>query len=187
MEYVSYILITIGLVIACFFLLRPPVNSLRKGGKEPVIQKPVTDPGLEAQKARAVFQRELQGVPTPWGWPGHHGPLTSRRKHPANSEEVHGVTESLHHFVERLFTEKDTVDSRDYLLRKDANLRTLVGDHFGRASTISEQTHQQGKLDGSFDAVSLLEQMDEYPVGKQKNDMTGVQKRPKELRTPWGW
>ena len=140
MEYVSYILITMVTLVVCFLLMRPPAMPFKKESRATLAQKPAAaDPALEAEKAKQIFQRKLQRVPTPWGWPGHNDSVANRGQWPLNAEEVHGVSESLHQFLERLFSEKHTVDDREYLLRRNANLRSLVEDRYGRASTLKKQ------------------------------------------------
>ena len=188
-EYAGYILITMGILAVCYLLMQPPAMPMKKQSRAVVAQKSATapDPVLEAQKAKLLFQRELQRVPTPWGWPGHHVQASNGSRRPLNAEEVHGVSESLHHFVERLFSEKHTIDDREYLLRKDANLRSLVEDRYGRASTLKEQPNRKAKAANDVGPGGSQDQAGKLLSGNQKMVRASVKRQPKELRTPWGW
>jgi len=185
-------------------LMRPrviPLQRTSKGSsnhKGEATARERTDP----EQVRAALHRSMKNVPTPWGWPGHH---PSRSSNTLNAEEVHGVSESIHHFVERLFTEKRTVDSNEYLLRKNASLRTLVEDRYGRASTMKEQPYQPVKAPHLRDPSAPHDQMENFPNGKLDKIVKNIPRQPKvggtgnnapssmpkttpkELRTPWGW
>jgi hypothetical protein len=188
MEYVSYILITMGILVVCFLLMRPPAMPLKKESRATVAQKPAAaDPAREAEKAKRIFQYNLQRIPTPWGWPGHDDSVTNRGQRPLNAEEVHGVSESLHHFVGRIFSEKHTVDDREYLLRRNANLRLLVEDRYGRASTLKKQPGRQAKAPRHAGTSNLHDQMDNVNDENLNKIVSRIKKQPKELRTPWGW
>lgn len=207
MEYISYILIIIAILLVCFLLMRPPAIPLQKKSLKGQGQKPdkSTDQETNLHVAKRILRRELQRVPTPWGWPGHDESASSRNSLPPNAEAVHGVSESLHHFVERLFNEKHTKDSAEYLLRKDASLRALVEDRYGRASRMKEMPYRQVKAPLLRDPGAPHDQMDNFPGGKLDKIVSGIPKQPgnagvvkktapkkkvaglDDLRTPWGW
>ncbi len=124
MEYVSYILVTLGILLACLALMRLPEQPMPKKNSLARASRPTKEAGFiggkdtdTAQETRLVLQRELMHVPTPWGWPGHHRPASLRSQASLDAQEVRGVSESVNQFVERLFSEKHTVDSQEYLLR----------------------------------------------------------------------
>ena len=204
MEYLTYILITLGILVVCLVFMRPRAMPLQGASKGPSKQKGElaaterTDPG----QVRAALHRSMKNVPTPWGWPGHH---PARATSLPNAEEVHGVSESIHSFVERLFTEKRTVDSKEYLLRKNASLRTQVEDRYGRSSTMKELPYQPVNAPRLRDPSAPHDQMDNFPSGKLDKIVKNIPRQPKvggvgngaassmpkttpkELRTPWGW
>jgi len=189
MEYASYILITLGILLVCYLLMRPPAMPLKRQSREVAVQNKAQapDPELEVQKARLLFQRELRRTPTPWGWPGHHGTASNESRRPLDSQEVHGVSESLHNLVGRLFSEKHTVDNREYLLRKDASLRSLVEDRYGRASTLKEQPNRRARAANDADMRGSNGKAGNLKGDNRKQAVVNVKRQPKELRTPWGW
>jgi len=204
MEYVSYSLIILLIGLVCYSVMRPPAPSEEQQQRSGKRKK--ADERAEALRVKRVLQREMMRVPVPWGWPGHHHEDPSRKPTPANFEEVHGVSESLHQFVDRLFSEKHTVDSADYLLRKDASLRALLEDRYGRASTMKAVAYRKVKPPLLRDPSEPHDQMDNFPSGKVDRIMAGISKQGqsavalkntkskrntptqlKELKTPWGW
>jgi hypothetical protein len=211
MEYVSYILVTLGILLGCLFLMRFPARPIQKRrslARIPKIEKEARqkmngmDTGLRSDP---VLQRELMHVPTPWGWPGHRGPASFKSQASADAQEVHGVSESINQFVERLFSEKRTVDSQEYLLRKDASLRTLIEDRYGRASTMKAIPYRQVKPPRLRDPSQPHDQMDNFPSGKVDQIAARIPRQPETapvvkqqspmkktadlhmVRTPWGW
>jgi len=213
MEYISYILVTLGILVTCLLTMRlPPLPEQKKSGaarasKTTENTNLVTDVRSpeDIRHSRLVLQRELMHVPTPWGWPGHQGSSASRNHASPNAQEVNGVSESLYHFVDRLFSEKHTVDSREYLLRKDASLRALVEDRYGRASTMKEIPYQKVKPPRLRDPSEPHDQMDNFPSGKADQIAARIPRQPEssrvvkrqtplkktvglaDVRTPWGW
>ena len=213
MEYVSYILATLGILLGCLLLMRfpaRPVQKKRSLARTAKIEKEANQAinGKDADtdwRSNLVLQRELTHVPTPWGWPGHQGSASLRSQASPDIQEVNGVSGSIGHFVERLFSEKRTVDSREYLLRKDASLRTLIEDRYGRASTMKEIPYRQVKPPRLRDPSQPHDQMDNFPSGKvdqiaaripRQPDPSPVVKKQSPLkktadlhmvRTPWGW
>ena len=215
MEYISYLLITLAILIACLILMRLPAQSeklqksaarAKRRGKGAEVQGSELSKD-EIQHHKKVLQRDLQQVPTPWGWPGHQDLGSFKKSNgPLNSQEVHGVSESIHQFVGRLFSEKRTVDNSEYLLRRDASLRAMVEDRYGRASTMKEIPFQKVKPPRLRDPSAPPDQMDSFPSGKVDQiaakipklaETAKVLKEPvpfrkvaggsKEVRTPWGW
>jgi len=213
MEYVSYILVTLGILIACLLLMRPPAQPIQKTHSQARTSKTATKPvatvnGADtdtAWRSKLLLQRELGHVPIPWGWPGHQGYASSSRLSSLDTPQDHGVSQTISHVVDRLFTEKLTVDSQEYLLRKDASLRALVEDRYGRASTMKEIAYRRVKPPRLRDPSAPHDQMDNFPSGKVDQIAARIPRQPRSselvrqqdaikktadlhmLRTPWGW
>jgi hypothetical protein len=120
--------------------------------------------------AEAALERQRKPVPVPWGWPGHENHIPAKRHQPLNAEEVHGVSESLHRFADRLMMEKQTVDNREYLLKRDASLRALIEDRYGRTHSLNGSGRKAPKEPEISD---IDEKIKFEPL--------------QELKTPWGW
>ncbi len=205
MEYISYVLITLAIVVTCYLIMRPDASpeSLKNArSKIEDEEKRLAD----IANAKRVLSRELKNVPTPWGWPGHSETSATNGSLKPGVQEVRGVSESLYHFVDRLFSEKRTVDSEQYLLRRDASIRALFEDRYGRASSMAEMTYRKVKPPLLRDPNRPHDQMDNFPSGKVDNIVARISSQPvtatrvkqqvilkkavgdlKEMRTPWGW
>lgn len=98
-------------------------NSGRTGAKRHTRQTasgPARRVNLAASRHGFARGASLSDVQTPWGWPKHH---------------AHGrleMSESLHHFADRLLQQKTRSDSNDYLRRKNECIRALLEDRYGR-------------------------------------------------------
>jgi len=207
MEYISYILITLGILVSCLFLMRlpelPEQKKIRKTRASNAVNQTIEP--MAPEDALRVLKRELKQVPTPWGWPGNPGVSSSRNYAASKSQDAQAASGSLQQFVDRLFREKHTVDNREYLLRKDASLRALVEDRFGRASTMKEIPYRKVKPPLLRDPAAPHDQMDNFPSGKTDRIAARIPKQPKfasvvkqqrpnkktagldDMRTPWGW
>ena len=207
MEYISYILITLAILVSCLLLMRPPALPEQKKNKTAQEPKKTdqTSDTLSPADARRVLKRELLHVPTPWGWPGNSPVPSQRNFKTSNSQDVLGASGSIQHFVDRLFREKNTVDNQEYLLKKDASLRAMVEDRYGRASTMKEIPYRKVKPPRLRDPAAPHDQMDNFPSGKAdriakqiprqpRSSSVVTQQHPKKkaaglegMRTPWGW
>ena len=215
MEYISYILIILAILLSCFLMVRVPEQPRRRRNKA----KELARPGHVNKKSARVdavknkpeppvqsLQRQSLEVPTPWGWPGHHGPDLASKVTPLNAQEVHGVSESLHHFVDRLFQEKHTVEDHEYQLRKNASLRALVEDRYGKASALQDVPNPRAGgartkglvgSDAQLRTVSGGGQNGEASSGETYSNLgapvlrhSAALKKSRELkhvRRPWGW
>ena len=165
MEYIIYILIVFGIIGLCFVLLpeRAREHTLKK-------QTAKISTPIEATRVDVALNREMLNVPIPWGWPGHDEHAIDKSHASLNAHEVHGVSESLHRFADRLLSEKQTIESREYLLKKDVSLRALLEDRYGRAYRASGNNNQAAK-------TPLL-----HDPGKPL-----VMEPLREVKTPWGW
>jgi hypothetical protein len=180
MEYLTYILVTVGIVVFCALLLRvrEPVRIheldsqiLKKRTSVTPAKKTVKKNNRKALLgAEAALKRERKPVPVPWGWPGHENHVPGKTNTALNAEEVHGVSESLHRFADRLMMEKQTVDNREYLLNRDASLRALIEDRYGRNHSLNGSGRKAPK---EPDIRDIDEKIKFEPL--------------QELKTPWGW
>ena len=165
MDYIIYILIIVG-IMALFFVLLP------EKAREHTLKKPtskITTP-IETSRVDVALNREMLKVPIPWGWPGHDEHVTDNGHASLNVQEVRGVSESLHRFADRLLSEKQTIESREYLLKKDTSLRALLEDRYGRAYRTPQAnngTAQAPLLRGPGKPLAM------EPLH--------------EVKTPWGW
>jgi hypothetical protein len=162
MEYFAYILIILVIAGLCLFLM-PKKGSGRSFAKKTIR----VDTTTGANHAVLANNREMGNVPRPWGWPGH-----SADKNPAvqGTREVHYTLESLRRLVDRLLREKQTVENKDYELKKDAALKALLEDRYGRGLTTPETTRQKAKP----------------PLDRRPGTVVGM-KKLQEVKTPRGW
>ena len=165
MEYITYILIIFGLMAVCFLLLaeKARVHKLKKPTSK------ITTP-VEASGEDIALNREVLNVPIPWGWPGHDDQFTANSHASLSAQEVHGVSESLYRFADRLISEKQTIESREYLLKKDASLRALLEDRYGRAYRAPQDINRNVPAPFLHDPGKPL-----------------VMEPLREVKTPWGW
>ena len=164
MEYVTYILICSVILGVCYLLFRRS-DDLPLSGKsmDRIAQTASPDESQHAPDDSLASADSRLNVPTPWGWPGNQGV-------PMRAED-HKVSESLHRFVDHLLAEKQTVETREYVLKNTDSIRMLIEDRYGRSA--------------------------KRPLQKQQTDSTSSEPRggpsPRvksqlhEVRTPWGW
>jgi hypothetical protein len=180
LEYLTYILII--LVILCLFVVAlrntgqslfevDEVKLMKKVRGRPV-GKQTTTGSAETEPALAVraLNKETIAVPTPWGWPGYDERSTAKGLALANENQVNGVSDSLHRLIDHLLREKQTVENQEYLLKKDASLRALFEDRYGRARVAPDAGRRKLK-------IPLLPE-----PGKPLNMNT-----LRTMKTPWGW
>ena len=118
---------------------------------------------------------------------------------------VNGGQDSLHRFVDLMMSEKQTVENREYLLKKDASMRALLEDRFGhsgkpeaikyhkvKAPLLRDPSEPIDQLD-SFDSNEASEIADQLLTQEDLASMLDGQGRFREraylgkLKTPWGW
>jgi len=165
MEYITYILIIFGLMVVCFLLLaeKARVHKLKKPTSK------ITTP-VEASGEDIALNREMLNVPIPWGWPGHDDHVTANNHASLSAQKIHGVSESLYRFADRLLSEKQTIESREYLLKQDAALRALLEDRYGRAYRAPQDNNRNVQAPLMHDPGKPL-----------------VMEPLREVKTPWGW
>jgi hypothetical protein len=213
MEYVKYVLIILAMLAVCLWLVRIP-GQVRLKANQAALSERARRRKENQQPSRAevrkqklhqreVLLREIGSVPTPWGWPGHES-------HPGDgygnlkAEEVHGVSESLHRFVDRLVKEKKTVDSREYQLKKNISIRSMVEDRYGRSASMPEVDYRRVEKPPLLrDPSQPHDQMDNFANGKTDQIESGLSGQPRspeeyykkirkkttlqEVKKPWGW
>jgi hypothetical protein len=154
---------------------------------------------------KAVVQRELKKVPTPWGWPGSdvgHGAKDGRYLHrigPGSS------LSSLRHWVERLVAEKRTVDDAEYRQMKSEALRSMVEDRYGHTPQATRMKYQKVKPPRLRDPSRPYDQEDNFPSGQTEKIVKKLSQQPgkpeaeqdwrpfrkvsglENIKKPWGW
>ena len=169
MEYITYILIMIGVIAVCLALVHFSDRTQTRLDA-PTRSKLVPDKKPPANES-VVLKNKTLVIPTPWGWPGHDG-QTEQSSHVARHHPpgVRGVSGTLARFSDRLFHEKRTVENSEYVLRKDASLRAMIEDRHSPASK-----------------VGRTEQREEVSESGQKADLVVEWEPLKYVKTPWGW
>jgi len=165
MEYATYILVIVGIMALCFVLW--PEKA-----REHTLKKSTHKSGTAADTPRAdtALNREMLNVPIPWGWPGHEEHAIANGDASFTVQEVHGVSESLHRFADRLLSEKQTKENREYQLKKEDSLRALLEDRYGRAYKTPQANKQNTQSPNVRDPGKRL-----------------VMEPLHEVKTPWGW
>jgi hypothetical protein len=165
MEYVTYILIILGIMALCIVLFRRKDNlngAYRGSDSFSVSSKP--DSPARLAEAKASSNERLK-VPTPWGWPGND--LRTRATH------EHSVSDTVQRFVDHLMVEKQTVEDRNYVQQRNESLRKLVEDRYGPSSN---NANGYGKSESKKEPTDLAGS----PIVVDRNSLH-------EVRTPWGW
>lgn len=216
MDYLYYVLVCLGIMAICLLAVGQPGRRRLKSDQAALSERALRYRARHKQAPKTnreqqrhdheVIQRELAKVPTPWGWPGHNEavPHVDHERH-FKAEEVHGLSETLHHFVDRLLREKPTVDSEEYLLRKDASLRAMVEDRYGHPVDMTQMRYRKVHPPRLRDPSQPHDQMDNFPSGKTGQIVAGLSGQPrstdrsgsspahrkqtrlKEIKKPWGW
>jgi hypothetical protein len=156
---------------------------------------------------KMIIQRELKQVPTPWGWPG------SEMRHDGGEDAgLHGLdlrhdSSSLKRWIDHLFADKRTVEDDQYRSRREAALRAMVEDRFGRTPQATEVKFQKVKPPRLRDPDRSYDQMDNFPSGRTEAIVTKLSSQPSsaaskidqkqaplrktvglgDIRKPWGW
>ena len=165
MEYINYILIILGIMSICLLMLRRTGRELR-GSDKTVAGRHSSKPSKPTDKSsgKPEFPATAVHIPTPWGWPGND-PV-------AGTGEHHDVSVSLHRFVDHLLSEKQTTESRAYLLKRNESLRAMIEDRYGRST--------QGRKSGDS-----IEQSASAGAGSTSRPVPHGSLA--EIRKPWGW
>jgi hypothetical protein len=210
-EYVYYILIILCLMACVLVVARSPGQSRLSGDPVSLADKArkqqLKDKKLQAKeeqrtknlKRNPVIKRALSRVPTPWGWPQYddNGDIKSGER---------DFSTSLHRLADKLIHEKKTVQDQEYLDKRNASMRALLEDRYGRSSRMTEMKYRNVRAPVLRDPNAPHDQMDNFPSGKAdqvaamlKSQSGSNQGRPmpsrrdaaradlKNLKKPWGW
>lgn len=204
MDYLFYSLIALAVLAICLLIARMPGRARLAGRPEDLAerqQKHRAQQDLrsaldELPRNRAVLQRDLRKVPTPWGWPGsdlRHGP------------ETPGASGSLRDWIGHLVAEKRTVEDDEYRLHNSEALRFMMEDRFGQAAQPSRMKYRKVKPPRLADPSRPYDQMDNFPSGRTDAIVSKLSKQPREaaadpsdtpvrkavglenIKKPWGW
>ena len=185
-EYLLYVLVVLAILALCAALFRPPAG----------IPEPLREKRPAADSRRPAPVRELKNVPIPWGWPGGQtrpGNGVGLRSAAAGGQDA---SSALQIWVDRLIAEKRTTDDGDYQLRKDASLRALLEDRYGRGADSRAMVYRKTRPPLLQDPQRPPDQMDNFPNGKADRILAGLQRQPQSggrsrelgnMKTPWGW
>ena len=145
------------------------------------------------------MKRELSRIPTPWGWPQYDedGDIKSGEG---------DFSTSLHRLADSLIHEKKTVQDQAYVDKRNASMRALLEDRYGRSSRMAEIKYRNVRAPLIRDPNAPHDQMDNFPSGKTdqlaamlKNQSGSQEGKPlsssrdatradlKNLKIPWGW
>jgi hypothetical protein len=210
-EYVYYILIILCLMTCVLLVARSPGQSRPSGDPVSLADKArkqkLKDGKLKVKgeqrtislKRNPVMKRALSRVPTPWGWPQYdeNGDIKSGER---------DFSTSLHRLADKLIHEKKTVQDQEYLDKRNASMRALLEDRYGRSSRMTEMKYRNVRAPVLRDPNAPHDQMDNFPSGKAdriaaklKSQSGSQQGRPmpsrkdapradlKNLKKPWGW
>jgi len=216
-EYVNYSLIILATLVALLvWLLLPSRSRLpndpmpladsarqRQQTKTKLNQHASNAKQLSPEQARAGLVNDLSNVPTPWGW-AHYEKHKIEGGHAATANgHSHSISESFHHWANRLVQGKHTVEDKEYKRKREGWMRTLVEDRYGRSAIMIPPT--SAKLSGAsklphdqMDNLSSEEvvKIESRLLRKGQTDEFSLNvrqlkpKRPaglKDLKMPWGW
>jgi hypothetical protein len=158
---------------------------------------------LSPEQLAAELERNLSKVPTPWGWPHHEkNSFEGGQPSPAYGH-ASSISESFHHWADRLVQEKHTVDDEEYRRRKERWIRTLLEDRYGRSAMIDPAAYEEQSEVPVLprDPVDHFsgKRVDKVEARFLRKDQTGeisyhthplkLEKKSslKDLKMPWGW
>lgn len=214
MEYIYYLLVVLGLLLACLYAFRAPGILRLKGDKSELHERArrrrvragapaeYAGNGNRLKHHQQVLERSLASVPTPWGWPGH-----DEARHSSDHSRVESVSESFHQWVDLLVREKQTIDDQAYQSRTSESLKALLEDRYappGKGASAIDYRKIKASL--LRDPSNPHDQMGNFPSGRTGQIVDGLERQPgkrelvrsltdgtrrktslKEVRTPWGW
>jgi len=154
---------------------------------------------LTGSNPSPVTARQLQTVRTPWGWPQHD----HSGKQKADKAEI---SHSLRRFADKLIDPKKTKQDDEYLEKRNASIRALLEDRYGRASRMTEMPYRKVKAPLLRDPSKPYDQLDNMPSSKAGSVISALRRQSKsardiaafprksggsinlgEIKTPWGW
>jgi hypothetical protein len=154
---------------------------------------------LTGSKPSPATARQLQTVRTPWGWPQHGQPSKQKPGHAEMSHSLRGLTD-------RLMNPKKTKEDQEYLEKRNASIRALLEDRYGRASRMKEMPYQKVKAPLLRDPSRPYDQLDSMPSSKADQVVSKLSRQSgaakairlsasklnqaaegTHVKTPWGW
>jgi hypothetical protein len=216
-DYLYYILVTLAIMAFCLYLMG--VRDFSGLGKdqaaldERVMKRRGSEQSNSPRDERVseregmILNRGVKNVPTPWGWPGHddsteNGHAVHSVKTP-KTPETHVVSDSLHRWVDRLVSEKQTVDDQEYVLKREASVRALLEDRYGRTLRKSVNPDRNTRPSQFRDAGSSQRQVGNSLNERGDKIKSKLEREPRPLsgarvsgidrsklegvKTPWGW
>jgi len=213
-EYVYYGFVVIALFGVCMYMVRRPTEGRLKSGQADLAERarrrrqttaPTGVNAAQAARRQQSLNRDLRTVPTPWGWPGSEVRAGSGLNGAASGQDANGAQRPLPQWIDRLISEKRTVDDRQYLLSRDAALRAMLEDRFGRPVRPTEIAYQPVRAPQLRDPNRPYDQMDNFPGGQTDRIVAKLQRQPgtsaqvrkpaaargnvplRDIKTPWGW
>jgi len=213
-EYLYYVLVVLALLAGCLFALKIAGRRRLSGRPEVLAERAQRRHQRERRKAgaqrhdlahrHAVLERERKHVPTPWGWPGSDFHGTGRAPQGSDGSFEIVRQSALSRWLDHLVAEKRTVQDAEYARKRDASLRALLEDRYGRSAKATEMAYRKVKPPLLRDPSEPHDQMDNFPSGKTDQIVSGLDRQPgkpartsetrlrktgslKEVKTPWGW
>lgn len=163
MEYVTYILIILGVMALCLVVFRKKEHVIEVRSSRFFVADSNQPESADGQIYGQLTPENRLNVPTPWGWPGSGSVF--------KAAEDRTVSETLHRFVDHLITEKQTVEDIEYLLKRNESLRSLMEDRYGMSRS------------GEYGLVKTTKNA----PGPEGFSIIAETRDLKEVRTPWGW
>ena len=214
MEYVYYALVIFGLLAVCMYMVRRPGEGRLKSRQGDLAERarrrrqtaaPAGENAADVARRQQLLNRDLRSVPVPWGWPGSDVRAGNGLNGAACGQNANGTPRPLQHWIDRLISEKRTVDDSEYQLRRIASLRAMLEDRFGRAARPTEMAYQPVRPPLLRDPSRPYDQMDNFPGGQTDRIVAKLQRQPgttaqvrvpakaranvplRDIKTPWGW
>jgi len=217
MEYVNYILALLVFGLLCIqFVRKWGRNHDGKAKLRHALQRKIDtvassayrqrDSNLHGTSAsaghidRRILKRELQKVPTPWGW-SRYQELNGRAIPESD------LSAALHSFTNRLLRQKELVSSQSGDPRISDSFRALLEDRYGPVNRRPREpiTYEKVKRPLLRDPSEPHDQMDNFGTGeadrvrRKIQRFSGLKADPefargkarqielKDVKQPWGW
>lgn len=208
MDYISYILIVLAICALIILMTRDTrridLGKNQKTSARAASRHSAKNAKSQLESATHALSRETLNIPTPWGWAGSK--MRGPRAGQGSGQGANGASSSLYRLIDLMMSEKQTVDNREYLLKKDASMRAMLEDRYGRQIPPTEIEFKRVKPPLLRDPNGPVDQMDSFRNG-QANDVAQqlrangseskllhknygpIRERAylKEVKTPWGW
>ncbi len=212
-----YSVIGLAILALCLVLASLPGQTRLAGRPEELADRTRERRQREKQKDagqadrlpqhKMVIQRELKQVPTPWGWPGSELRREDGEDTGLHGLELHHNSSSMKRWIDQLFADKRTVDDDQYRSQRQAAVRAMIEDRFGRSPQATKVKFQKVKPPRLQDPDRPHDQMDNFPSGRTDAIVTKLARQPQpgkpttaprqpalrktvglwEIKKPWGW